>query len=70
MTKRKPAKKATPSSVKRTTAMGKTAESFTVEERAAMRERVQELKATKSRTGGERWRHRIAPWASGSTRSS
>jgi uncharacterized protein YdhG (YjbR/CyaY superfamily) len=39
------AKNATRKSVKRTTATGKTAKGFTDEERAAMKERAQELKA-------------------------
>jgi uncharacterized protein YdhG (YjbR/CyaY superfamily) len=39
------AKKATQKSAKRTTASGKTSEGFTAEERAAMKERAQELKA-------------------------
>jgi uncharacterized protein YdhG (YjbR/CyaY superfamily) len=42
MTERKPAKKGTQQSAKRTT--GKASKGFTAEERAAMRERVQELK--------------------------
>ena len=40
------AKKATPKSAKSTTASGKTSKGFTAEERAAMKERVQELKAS------------------------
>jgi uncharacterized protein YdhG (YjbR/CyaY superfamily) len=44
MAERKPAKKATKQSAKRTT--GKASKGFTDEERAAMRERVKELKAT------------------------
>jgi len=43
MAERKPAKKATQQSAKRTT--GKASKGFTDEERAAMRERAQELKA-------------------------
>jgi uncharacterized protein YdhG (YjbR/CyaY superfamily) len=43
MAERKPAKKATQQSAKRTT--GKASKGFTDEERAAMRDRVQELKA-------------------------
>jgi uncharacterized protein YdhG (YjbR/CyaY superfamily) len=43
MAERKPAKKGTQQSAKRTT--GKTSKGFTGEERAAMRERAQELKA-------------------------
>jgi uncharacterized protein YdhG (YjbR/CyaY superfamily) len=45
MAERKPAKKGTQQSAKRTTATGKTFEGFTDEERAAMKERAQELKA-------------------------
>jgi uncharacterized protein YdhG (YjbR/CyaY superfamily) len=45
MAERKPAKKGTQQSAKRTTASGKTSKGFTAEERAAMRERAQELKA-------------------------
>ena len=45
----KPAKKVTEKSPKRTTATGKKPTGFTDEERAAMRERVQELKAEASR---------------------
>ena len=40
-----PAKKATQKSAKSTTAIGKTSKGFTDEERAAMKERAQELKA-------------------------
>jgi uncharacterized protein YdhG (YjbR/CyaY superfamily) len=47
MAERKPAKKATQRSAKRTT--GKAPKGFTDEERAAMRERAQELKATARR---------------------
>src|SRR5438034_10627199 len=43
MAERKPAKKGTQQSAKRTT--GKASKGFTEEERAAMKERVQELKA-------------------------
>ena len=46
MAERKPAKKATQQSAKRTT--GKASKGFTDEERAAMRERAQELKAGKA----------------------
>ena len=48
MAEKKPAKKATRGSAKSTTVNGK-AEGFTDEERAAMRERVQELKAAARR---------------------
>ena len=52
MAEQKPAKKATQKSAKRTTATGKASAGFADEERAAMRERAQELKAaTRSRTG-------------------
>jgi uncharacterized protein YdhG (YjbR/CyaY superfamily) len=47
MAERKPAKKATQQSAERTT--GKTSRGFTDEERAAMRERAQELKAAARR---------------------
>ena len=47
MAERKPAKKATQQSAKRTT--GKASKRFTDEERAAMRERAQELKAAARR---------------------
>jgi uncharacterized protein YdhG (YjbR/CyaY superfamily) len=46
MAERKPAKKGTQQSAKRTT--GKASQGFTDEERAAMRERAQELKAGRS----------------------
>jgi uncharacterized protein YdhG (YjbR/CyaY superfamily) len=45
MADRKPAKKATQKSAKSTTATGKTSKGFTDEERVAMKERAQELKA-------------------------
>jgi hypothetical protein len=45
MAERKPAKKGTQKSAKSTTALGKKAQGFTDEERAAMRERAQEMKA-------------------------
>ncbi len=45
MAERKPAKKGTQRSAKSTTATGKKSEGFTNEERAAMKERAQELKA-------------------------
>ena len=47
MTTQKPAKQATPTSAKRTTAKGNAAAGFTDEERAAMRERAQELKSAR-----------------------
>src|SRR5919108_3052469 len=45
MAERKPAKKGTQKPAKSTTATGKASKGFTDEERAAMRERAQELKA-------------------------
>jgi uncharacterized protein YdhG (YjbR/CyaY superfamily) len=48
------AKKATKKSAKRTTASGKKSKGFTDEERAAMKERAQELKAEGRRADGER----------------
>src|SRR5438045_403631 len=45
MAEKKPAKQDTPKSAKSTTAIGKASKGFTDEERAAMRERAQELKA-------------------------
>jgi uncharacterized protein YdhG (YjbR/CyaY superfamily) len=45
MAERKPASKSTPRSAKTTTATAKTSTAFTDEERAAMKERAQELKA-------------------------
>ena len=45
MAEKKPAKKGTQKSAKSTTAIGKESKGFTNEERAAMRERAQELKA-------------------------
>ena len=45
MAERKPAKKGTQKAAKSTTVTGKRLDGFTGEERAAMRERVQELKA-------------------------
>jgi uncharacterized protein YdhG (YjbR/CyaY superfamily) len=53
MAERKPAKKGTQRSAKRTTATGKTSKGFTVEERAAMKERAQELKAEARKADGE-----------------
>ncbi|HEX2041394.1 MAG TPA: DUF1801 domain-containing protein [Acidimicrobiales bacterium] len=48
MAEKKPAKKGTQPPAKRTTAVGKAPKGFTDEERAAMRERAQELKAAAS----------------------
>jgi uncharacterized protein YdhG (YjbR/CyaY superfamily) len=57
MAERKPAKKATQKSAKRTTAIKKQSKGFTDEERAAMKERAQELKAearaNKNKAAGE-----------------
>jgi uncharacterized protein YdhG (YjbR/CyaY superfamily) len=50
MAERKPAKKGTQKSAKSTTAIGKKSKGFTAEERAAMKERAQELK-TEGRRG-------------------
>src|SRR5919106_5719202 len=49
MAERKPAKKGTKKSAKSTTATGTTSKGFTDEERAAMKERAQELKAAERR---------------------
>jgi uncharacterized protein YdhG (YjbR/CyaY superfamily) len=51
MTESKPAKKSAPRSAKRTGSSGTASASFTDEERAAMKERAQELKA-EARRGG------------------
>ena len=48
MAKKKPAKKDTQKSAKNTTAIGKASKGFTDEERAAMREHAQELKAART----------------------
>jgi uncharacterized protein YdhG (YjbR/CyaY superfamily) len=53
MAERNPAKKDTQKSAKRTAATGKTSKGFTVEERAAMKERAQELKAEARKADGE-----------------
>src|SRR5215207_2227505 len=53
MAERKPAKKATQKSAKSTTAVNKRSKGFTAEERAAMKERAQELKAEARRADGE-----------------
>ena len=45
MAEKKPAKKSAPKSAKRTAAAGMPSKAFTEEERAAMRDRVQELKS-------------------------
>jgi uncharacterized protein YdhG (YjbR/CyaY superfamily) len=58
MAEKKPAKKDTQKSARRTTATGKTSKGFTDDERAAMKARAQELKAEargkKSKADGER----------------
>jgi uncharacterized protein YdhG (YjbR/CyaY superfamily) len=54
MAERKPAKKGTQKSAKRTTATNKKSKGFTDEERAAMRERVRELKAAERKEDGEK----------------
>jgi uncharacterized protein YdhG (YjbR/CyaY superfamily) len=58
MAERKTTKKGTQGSAKSTTATGKTSKGFTAEERAAMKERAQELKAEarmdRDRAAGER----------------
>ena len=51
MAEKKPAKQATRTSAKRSTATGKASKGFTDDERAAMRERAHELKAARSRAG-------------------
>jgi uncharacterized protein YdhG (YjbR/CyaY superfamily) len=53
MAERKLAKKGTQKSAKNTTASSKKSKGFTDEERAAMKERAQELKAEASRADGE-----------------
>jgi uncharacterized protein YdhG (YjbR/CyaY superfamily) len=53
MADRKPAKKGTQKSAKSTSVIGKTSKGFTDEERGAMKERVQELKAAADKADGE-----------------
>jgi uncharacterized protein YdhG (YjbR/CyaY superfamily) len=53
MAERKPAKKGTQKSAKSTTARGKASKGFSAEERAAMKERAQELKAEANKADGE-----------------
>jgi ATP-dependent DNA ligase len=63
MAEKKPAKKGTQKAAKSTTAIGKASKGFTDEERAAMRERAQELKAATrpgSRAGKPPTRHASA----------
>jgi uncharacterized protein YdhG (YjbR/CyaY superfamily) len=54
MAERKSAKKTTQKSAKSTTATGKKSKGLSAEERAAMRERVKELKAEARRADGEK----------------
>jgi uncharacterized protein YdhG (YjbR/CyaY superfamily) len=54
MAERKPAKKGTQKSAKSTSVIGKASKGFTDEEKAAMRERVKELKAAAGKADGER----------------
>ena len=53
MAGKKPTKKGTQKSAKNTTATGKASKGFTDEERAAMRERAQELKSAAGKAGEE-----------------
>jgi uncharacterized protein YdhG (YjbR/CyaY superfamily) len=53
MAERKPVKKGTRQSAKSTAKIGKASKGFTDEERAAMRERAQELKASPGKADGE-----------------
>ena len=53
MAERKPGKKATQQSAKSTAARGKSSTGFTAEERSAMKERAQELKAAGEKAEGE-----------------
>ena len=53
MPERKPAKNSTQKAAKGTTAIGKASQGFTGEERAAIRARVQELKAAADKADGE-----------------
>ena len=54
MAEKKPAKKSTQKSAKRTTATGKTSKGFTDDERGAMKERARELKAEASKADSEK----------------
>ena len=54
MAERKPAKKGAQKSAKRTTATSKASKGFSAEERAAMKERAQELKAEANNADGEK----------------
>jgi len=51
MAEKKPVKRATQKSARRSTATGKASKGFTEEERAAMQERARELRAARSRAG-------------------
>ncbi|HKV30187.1 MAG TPA: DUF1801 domain-containing protein [Candidatus Dormibacteraeota bacterium] len=53
MAEKKPAKRASQNSAKRTTAVGKRVSGFTEEERGAMKARVQEMKAAADEADGE-----------------
>ena len=53
MAEKKPAKKGTEKSARNNTATGKESKGFTAEERAAMRERAQELKSAAGKAGNE-----------------
>ena len=53
MAEKKPTKKGTPKSARSSTASGKASKGFTDEERAAMRERAQELKSAAGKAGEE-----------------
>ncbi|HEY8798628.1 MAG TPA: DUF1801 domain-containing protein [Candidatus Dormibacteraeota bacterium] len=53
MAERKPAKKGTQKSAKSNSVISKASKGFSDEERAAMRERVKELKAAADKSGGE-----------------
>ena len=54
MAERKPAEKDTEKPAKSTTARGKKSKGFSAEERAAMKERAQELKAEANKADGEK----------------
>jgi uncharacterized protein YdhG (YjbR/CyaY superfamily) len=56
MAERKPGKKSTRRSANRTTATSKTSKGLTAEERSAMKERLQELKAAKNK---EEWEQEV-----------
>ena len=54
MAERKPAKKGTQTSAKRTSVTGNASRGFTDEEKGAMKQRVKELKAAEGKADGER----------------